>query len=397
VEGAAVYTREEKGSEVRLRFAHSSGVFWTMQVHADQTASKTSFITKDLQRESYALGDGVVGIAAKNMQPLELDRGHERTRMRELGLNPHNVRNVLAVPLNVKERILGVLVVQNRKHKSSFSADDIRLMRALTEQAAISINNVRMYEELAKSDRIRQEMNIATDIQRTLLPKTVPLSAHLKVHPFIRPAKEVGGDYYDFIESAEGHFAIVIGDVSGKGLPAGMIMVIARTTLQIVARGCLDAKEALTRFSREMYPRMRRGQFMTLNFLLWDDDLRTLRYAAAGHEHILWYRTDRGHSERIRAGGVAVGLLEDPSKFLSESTLQAHQGDVFVLYTDGITEARDKSEEMFTLRRLQESLDRHAALADAEKISASIIAEVTAFAGEAEQYDDMTLIVAVVE
>jgi serine phosphatase RsbU (regulator of sigma subunit) len=94
---------------------------------------------------------------------------------------------------------------------------------------------------------------------------------------------------------------------------------------------------------------------------------------------------------------VAVGLLEDPSKFLSESTLQAHQGDVFVLYTDGITEARDKSEEMFTLRRLQESLDRHAALADAEKISASIIAEVTAFAGEAEQYDDMTLIVAVVE
>ncbi|MBD3239344.1 MAG: SpoIIE family protein phosphatase, partial [Chitinivibrionales bacterium] len=358
---------------------------------------KTTFVTSDLKRESYRLGEGIVGIVAKSVQALELDRGHDRIEMRNLGLNPHNIRNVLAVPLRIRENVLGVLVVQNRKHKSSFSGDDTRLLEALTEQAAISINNARIYEELARTHRIRQEMSIATDIQKQLLPRDVPDAVHLQVHPFIRPAKEVGGDYYDFIESGPDKHAIVIGDVSGKGLPAGMIMVIARTTLQIVARRNTDVKDVLTRFAQEMYPRMRRGQFMTLNFLLWDDNARTLCYSAAGHEHILWYRAKRQKSERIKAGGVAVGLLEDPSGFVSESCLQTEPGDVIVLYTDGMTEARNASEEMFTLNRLQDSLDRHAPLGDSKVVSEQIIADVTEFTGDAEQYDDITLLVATVK
>ncbi len=397
VEGAAVYTKDEKaGTGIRLRYAQSSGVFWTMQLHAEHGAGKTTFVASDLKREVYAVGEGLVGMVAESLESLELDRGADRLEMRNLGLNPHNIRNVLAVPLKVKDKLLGVLVVQNRQHKATFGESDTRLLNALAEQASIVINNARMFEELAKTDRIRQEMNIASDIQNQLLPKTVPVSEHLRVHPFIRPAKEVGGDYYDFIESGEGSFAIVIGDVSGKGLPAGMVMVIARTTLQIVARGQSDTKEVLTRFSREMYPRMRRGQFMTINLLVWDDAHRVLRYSGAGHEHILWHRADRGASERIRAGGVAVGLLEDPASYLSETKLEMGAGDVFVLYTDGITEARNAHEEMYTLNRLQESLDRYARLQDAEKISGAIMKDVLEFCGDAEQYDDMTLLVATV-
>jgi hypothetical protein len=302
VEGAAIYTVEDRADDgVRIRFSQSSGVFWTMQVHGEHGAGKTTFMASDLKRESYRVGEGLVGLVGKRMELIELDRGHDRATMRELGLNPHNVRNVLAMPLSLKGALLGVLVVQNRKNTASFSDEDTRLLEALTEQAAISINNARMYEELARTHRIRQEMNIAADIQKQLLPKEIPLAKNLRVHPFIRPAKEVGGDYYDFIASGQGHHGIVIGDVSGKGLPAGMIMIIARTTLQIVARGAMGTQDVLTRFSREMYPRMRRGQFMTLNFLLWDDEMRRLRYSAAGHEHILWYRRERRRSEIRRA------------------------------------------------------------------------------------------------
>lgn len=397
VEGAAVYIKEGQEGEVpQFRFANSSGVFWTMQLHGEHGGGKTTFVSADLRRECYKAGDGLVGIVGKIGESMELDRGHDRVEMRNVGINPHNIRNILAVPLKIKENTLGVLVVQNRKNKTSFSSDDTRLLEALTEQAAISINNVRMYEELARTHRIRQEMSIATDIQKQLLPKTVPTSQHLSVHPFIRPAKEVGGDYYDFIECDERHHAIVIGDVSGKGLPAGMIMVIARTTLQIVARGENNTSEVLTHFSREMYPRMRRGQFMTLNYLIWDDDTRELRYSAAGHEHILWYRNERGKSERIKAGGVAVGLLEDPSEYVSESCLATQPGDLVVLYTDGMTEARNAVEEMYTLNRLQDSLDRHASLHDATKVSEAIMADIMEFAGDADQYDDMTLLVATV-
>lgn len=397
VEGAAVYTREDPDdSSSPLRFSQSSGIFWTMGMDMDQIASKTTFIKKHLQKESFKPGEGVVGLAAQSSEALELDRGHHRRRMIELGLNPHNVRNVLAVPLQVKDRLLGVLVVQNRKEKTSFSDDDFHLLQALAEQASISINNVRMYEELARADRLRQEMNIATDIQRQLLPKKVPTAGNLRIHPFIRPAKEVGGDYYDFIESQEGHHSFVIGDVSGKGLPAGMIMVIARTTLQIVARGKSDVKHVVTRFSEEMYPRMRRGQFMTLNFLRWEDESRTLHYAGAGHEHILWYRKERGYTEKIKAGGIAVGLVEEPGQLIKRSRLQTQAGDVIVLYTDGITEARNTRDDMFTLPRLQDSVDKYAHLADPEKISSGILQEVMEFIGDAEQYDDITLLVATV-
>jgi len=267
------------------------------------------------------------------------------------------------------------------------------LLQALADQASISINNVRMYKELAHADRIRQEMSIATNIQKQLLPTSVPASSNLKIAPYFKPAKEVGGDYYDFIESKDGQPCIVIGDVSGKGLPAGMIMVIARTTLQIVARGKTDVKEAVIHFSKEMYPRMRRGQFMTLNLLQWEDSSRKLSFASAGHEHILWYHADRDYVEKIRAGGIAVGLVDDPAPYIKLRSLDAQPGDVFVLYTDGVTEARNKHELMFGIERLQNSLKTHVPLNEPEKISENIIQDVFAFMDTAEQYDDITLLV----
>lgn len=397
VEGAAVYRADAKpGAAARYRFAHSSGVFWTMQVQREHMAGKTSFLTADLKRESYAAGDGIVGMVAQEGHAFELDRGADRARMRTLGINTHNIRNVLAVPLHIKRQMLGVLVVQNRKNKSSFTTDDIRMLGALVDQAAVSINNAHMYEELARTDRIRQEMDIASDIQRQMLPSKPPAAANLRVHPFIRPAKEVGGDYYDFVDLGGGRLGIVIGDVSGKGLPAGMVMVMARTTMQIVARGSSGAREVMTRFSSEMYPRMRRGQFMTMNYLLWNDAQRSVTFCGAGHEHVLWYHAASRSVERIRAGGVATGILEDPSKFLSETSLEMQSGDVFVLYTDGVTEARNPAGDMFTLGRLQQAVERNAGRNDAERICTGIIDEVAVFTGDAEQFDDMTLLVATV-
>ena len=134
VDGAAVYRLDDKpGADARLRFAHSSGVFWTMQLHGVHGGGKTTFLTTDLRREAYALGEGIVGTVAQTMQPLELERGNDRNRMRALGLNPHNIRNLLAVPLRVKNQVLGVLVVQNRKGKPTFSQHDIRLLKALAD------------------------------------------------------------------------------------------------------------------------------------------------------------------------------------------------------------------------------------------------------------------------
>lgn len=394
VEGAAIYAVEQRadGSQ-RLRFSQSSGIFWTMDMGEAQSLTRTTIDREHLRKALFMPGEGVVGLVAQTQDYVTLDRSHDTPRMKQLGLNPRNIRNILAVPLKVKDQLLGVLVVQNRKNVSSFGEDDMQLLSALTDQASISINNVRMYTELARTDRLRQEMSIATNIQKSLLPKTVPTSETLRISPFFHPAKEVGGDYYDFIESSEGNHSIVIGDVSGKGLPAGMIMIIARTALQIVARGQTDVHSVVVRFSQEMYSRMRRGQFMTLNFLRWEEDTRTLHFAGAGHEHILWFRKENNEVERIRAGGIAVGLVDDPSALIKKQELVTKPGDVLLLYTDGVTEARDHNEVMFGLNRLSDSLKNHAACEDPDSIRDNVMEDVFEFMGETEQYDDITMLI----
>jgi len=394
VDGAAVYTISDTVPDsIRIKHSQSCGVFWTMHPGAAEQFAKPSYLLEHLKKKTFKMGEGIIGIVAESLEPLGLDRVNNRDKMKELGLNPTNIRNVLAVPLRVKDKALGVLVVQNQKNIMHSSEDNLHLLQALAEQAAISINNVQIYEELDKTNRLRQEMNIATDIQKQLLPRDVPTASNLKTATYIKPAKEVGGDYYDFIENKQGYHSVVIGDVSGKGLPAGMIMVIARTTLQIVAQNRTDVKDVVIRFTRLMYPRMRIGTFMTLNFLCWHDETRTMTYAAAGHEHILWYHKDEDYVEKIKAGGIAVGLIEDPTPLVKPNELKTKPGDVLVLYTDGITEARNVHDSMFTLKRVIESLQNHAALSDADSICAAILNDIHRFTGDTEQYDDMTLLV----
>jgi serine phosphatase RsbU (regulator of sigma subunit) len=393
VEGSSIYELQTEGDESYLRFSQSTGLFWPMDANIDEVFTQQAFVKESLRKSVFALGDGFVGKVAQQGEPLRIDRESSREEMRAVGLNTRNIRNIMGVPLRVKDELLGVLVVQNYTKEAAFGYQELYLLQSLADQAASAINNVRMYAELARTNRIRQEMRIANDIQKHLLPRVIPSVDHLQVATFIKPAKEVGGDYYDFIENNDGTLGTVIGDVSGKGLPAGMMMVIAHAAFQIVAKDNRDTREIVTRFSREMYTKMNRGQFITLNYLIWDSTMHQLQYTGAGHEHLLLFRNEGKQTEKIRAGGVAVGLMNDPGDLAKQRTLDLRKGDVLVLYTDGITEARNPNDEMFSLDRLQESVSRHAHLPDAEKISNNIIAEVFEFMNGSEQYDDMTLLV----
>jgi serine phosphatase RsbU (regulator of sigma subunit) len=394
VEGAAIYAIDvETPGAQALKYTQSSGLFWPMHAELDQVFARKQFVKEHLERTMFKFGEGVVGSVAQKKEMLRLDRSNDSSEMKRLGLNTRNIRNVLAVPLKVKEQILGVLIVQNRKEEGEFDQNDMHLLQSLADQAALSINNVHMYSELAKTGRLRQEMNIASDMQRQLLPTSIPSCQGLKIAAYIKPAKEVGGDYYDFVVNKNGSMGIVIGDVSGKGLPAGLIMVMAKTILQIVARDREDAKAIVSDFAREMFPKMQRGQFMTLNYLLWKPETKSLHCAGAGHEHILWFHSQTSEQEKIKAGGMAVGLIDDPSPLIKEHELKAVPGDVFLLYTDGITEARNKKDEFFTLKRLMETFQGFAQLGNPDLICEKIVNTVNDFSEGIDQYDDITLVV----
>jgi serine phosphatase RsbU (regulator of sigma subunit) len=395
VEGAAVFTLVAKGSDQQqvLSYSQSDGLFWPMHSEAAEVFARQAAAREHLRNTTFKIGEGLVGRVAQRQNTYALDRQGNPEEMKALGLNTRVIRNVLAVPLRVKEQVLGVLIVQNHREETSFGPNEMHLLRALADQAAISINNARMYSELAHTDRLRQEMRIASDVQRQSLPQKIPKVENLSISAFIRPAMEVGGDYYDFLETHSTDLGIVIGDVAGKGIPAGMMMVIARTVLEIVAREADQCRDIVIQFSKEMYPKMHRGQFMTLNYLQWNSDERRLTFAAAGHEHLLWYHGESGEVERIKAGGIAVGLLDDPAEYIKQRDLIAGPKDVFMLYTDGITEARDQGTGQFGLDRLEDSLRTHAILGDPDSISRAVIADVQAFTKGADQYDDMTLLI----
>jgi len=151
--------------------------------------------------------------------------------------------------------------------------------------------------------------------------------------------------------------------------------------------------EIVSKFTKEIYINMNNGQFMTLNYLRWYDDTRTLSFAGAGHEHVLWFHKGTGRSEKIRTGGLAAGLVDNADDYIKQNNLQLENGDVVLLYTDGVTEARNTGKEMFTINRLQAALESYAYLLHPEKIRDLIIKDIYGFMGSEEQYDDITLLV----
>jgi|GEM_PF-2902844 len=393
VESVALYTVGETGGKKTLKFHQAIGHFCPLYLE-DNFILHSRQLTRDfLEKTSYSFGEGVIGTVAEKNEIFVIDRGSGHAKMAELGLNVRTIANLLAVPMHVKGELYGVIIAQNLRGAPAFNESDIRLLQFLGDQAGVSVANARMYIELTNTARLRQEANIAMRIQKDLLPKTIPMPEHLRIATYIMPAKEVGGDYYDFITMGDKGQGIVIGDVSGKGVPAGMIMAVAKAVIHIVSKGEKTAEQIVRDFTREMYGNIQTGMFMTLNFLRWEDSTRTLSFAGAGHEHILWFHSQAGRTEKIRAGGLAVGLVQDPEDNIGQGVFKCEKGDVVVLYTDGVTEARNKEGEMFGMGRLMAALDSYAYMLNPEKIKELLIKEIADFTSGEEQYDDMTLIV----
>jgi len=223
----------------------------------------------------------------------------------------------------------------------------------------------------------------------------MPIVANLSVSARVLPAREVGGDYYDLLPLPDERLVAVIGDVSGKGLPAGMIMLIVRTTLHLLVDADPDANPAkLVQILEErLVPQLDAFTFMTFLALRWSGRDRVLTWSGAGHEHILWRSTQDGVIHRIRTGGLALGLQRENFTLREERKLPLAPGDLVLLYSDGITEAMDRTEAQFSEERLIAALREPAGAAnDAAALCARIVDAVNAFAAGAPQHDDMTLV-----
>ena len=306
-----------------------------------------------------------------------------------------SVTAFMVAPLLYREEVYGFIQLEAQRH---FAPDDLNLLAGLAASAALFLKNLELFESVAREvkerEAIHSELRIASRIQSALLPRSDPNLPWLEMSGRTRPAKEVGGDYFDWVPGPRGELFVVIGDVSGKGVPAGLVMVMARSIIHsLVARPdvATDPLAVAVETNRLLKKDLKPGMFLSLLLGLCDDARRTLRFAACGHEKPLVFRAATGAVETLELGGTVLGVVTDNSRNVGVAEVRLDPGDQVLLYTDGVTEALSKDSQQFGLARLGRTLASHGRRPPAQLLEA-IEAELRAHTRGADQHDDITLI-----
>ncbi|MBN1268979.1 MAG: SpoIIE family protein phosphatase [Kiritimatiellae bacterium] len=299
----------------------------------------------------------------------------------------------VAIPLLSGEHRVGVVRIGRHRENAPYDDETLTILQTLAQHASVAIDNAHLYGELTEKERIEQEMRWAREIQQSLLPSETPRIPGYEVCGVSMPATEVGGDYFDFV-TTDGKWYLVIADVSGKGVPAALIMSIIRSLIRTYVEFEPSPREVLVKVNRKLYGDLEPEMFVTLMLVCLDPTTHRLWVVRAGHEPVLVRRAN-GKIQAIRPNGVALGIVDVPT---FESLLEMHEGtlgkgETLIMYTDGITEAQNTEAEDFGYGRLEEFLGARPD-ETAKRLFDAILSQVQAFAGNASQHDDMTLVVA---
>jgi len=325
-------------------------------------------------------------------EQIEIDPQYENIRQETL-LWFKEQEAELVVPLVFEDRVTALLGLGKKENLQAYTLKDLQLLKKLGREAGVTVFNALHHEDLLEKERLEDELKLGREIQMALLPRENPRVSALTVQGLMQPAKEIGGDYYDFIPLPnKENLAIVIGDVSGKGVSAGLIMSLTKATIHTLSEEGFSPREILLRTNRFLNKHIGGQKFMTLLYLLWQPQSKSFVYSSAGHEHILLYRNQSQSLETIQSGGFMLGMIQDIDRFLEEKQISINPQDKILLYTDGVTEAEDSSGDRFGLERLKDIFIKHSSKPATELIQA-IKDEVYAFIGIHPQYDDITLVV----
>jgi phosphoserine phosphatase RsbU/P len=298
------------------------------------------------------------------------------------------------IPIRSQEQLIGALVLGEKLSEATFSQEDLEFLSAAARQASVSIENAFLYEELAEQERMKHELEIARRIQMASLPQRTPVIEGLDIAGQSRPALEVGGDFFDYLNGTDKAMTIVVGDVSGKGTSAALYMSKVQGILRSLHDFTKSPADLFIRTNRLLSDDLEKSSFITALGVAFDTSKHKALVARAGHLPLYRYRLSDASSEKITTRGLGLGL-DNGSIFaseLEERTLFYEAGDVMAFVTDGITEARNERGEEFGEDQLLSLLQYHAKLS-ATEIRSRILERVSLFAGSVPQHDDQTLVV----
>lgn len=389
----AVYLFEGASDEMRARAV--SGVFppLTERVDSavDSAGSKSRYIEQIIRARTVRRGEGLIGHVADLGAPVLIPDGEADGRVPQHQSEFLRVRSALLVPMRYQQQVLGVLAVVNRVDGRAFTESDESLLQALADQASASVYYAGLRDTLAEKKRIDHDLAVARQIQSSLLPKDLPELPGLEVAAFNEPARQIGGDYYDFVLVDAHHVGIAIADVAGKGIGGALLMSICRSVLRAQALGNLSPAAVLRALNRVMNKDISDDMFVTVLYMILDLETMELKLARAGHERPLLITG--GEAKPVESSGAAIGMVDDETfdAILQEASVQLQSGDVLIAYTDGITDAMNAAGDEWGFERFVE-VCRRMAPQGPHSVLNHVREDLRKFVGEHAQYDDMTLL-----
>ncbi len=299
------------------------------------------------------------------------------------------VRSVLAVPLGVGQNVFGIIYADSPLAEGRFTEDHLKVLTTLASVAAIRVENARLMEERIERERLEREQQVASEIQHRFLPAAAPQIAGYELQGISFPCYEIGGDYYDFIERADGKLVVALGDVSGKGTAAALLMSSLHAAVHAQAETHDSLSKTIGAVNRYLVESIPPNRFVTLFYAELDPQKGTLAFLNAGHNPPLIVHAG-GTMEQLAAGGLPLGIMANAD--FREGRTRLHAGDVLVIYSDGVTEAFNPKGEEFGPTRLYEVVARNMD-SSAAGIRDRIEAELTKFCQGTPAADDITLVI----
>ncbi len=337
--------------------------------------------------------NGVNSWIIENKGSLLINEADKDSRCGTFSESDKKLGSILGVPLISQNRVLGILY-SGKTEPFAYDEDERELLQAFANQATITLENARLFEELVVKERLEQELKIAQEAQRKLLPKVMPQLPGFDIDAICITANEVGGDYYDFFKLGKDKLAITVGDVSGKGAKAAFYMAELKGIIESVTNIYASPKELVTHINKTLFGNLEPQFFISLIYAVLDIKKKELTLARAGHCPMLYYSKEKGEACFVEPSGLGLGL-EFGRKFdetLCEQKIKIKRGDVMVFYTDGLIEARNPEQKEFDQERLLDFICKHNILSAAE-IKEALVKEVNSFVGRAKTHDDLTCVV----
>lgn len=348
----------------------------------------------ELKEIRIPLGVGIAGIVAKTRTPINIADAYADVRFhpdfdRETG---YRTRSILCMPLiGTGDQLIGVIEVMNKKYQAVFDEADESLLSGLSAHITVALERARLVQAYVEKERMEEALKLAHEIQMSMVPKIFPPFPHrseFDIFAVLVPAKEVGGDLYDFFFVDENHLCFAVGDVSDKGVPASLFMAVTKTLFKAIAVNGGGPAEILARLNREVCRDNEACMFVTVFCGVLDVRSGRVDYSNAGH-NLPYILSQRDLAPVPNTGGMALGVSEEAIFRGGQHWLRP--GDQLVLYTDGVTEAMDKEDQLFAETRLESTLQAMQGRSSKEIVE-GVVEAVRRFSAGAPQSDDITLL-----